>query len=176
MKCRKTPIPADSLTRQFLPAGYTDAFLCEIPAGATFSPDDLMISFWTVMPGWVNALFKLRNVLVKPFGLKGGHGMEQTFAGIGDAIRQSGQIRFISVPAKNPDETVVKLTDEHLDAYLSVYLEKEAAASSATAITLVHFHNRLGRTYFFFIKPFHKIVVKSMLKNTIRRFLAASGG
>ena len=166
MKSKQIEIPFDSLTRQFLPADYTDVFHCEIPTGAAFSPDDLMVSFWTVMPGWVNALFKLRNLIVKPFGLKGDS--KKLTDELADAIRTG---KLIAVPAKNDRETVIKLTDKHLDAYLSVYLEKEAAAPSATAITLVHYHNRLGKVYFFFIKPFHKVIVKSMLKNTIKRFL-----
>jgi len=169
MKCRKTDIPADSLVRQVLPAGYTDAFSCEVPGEMTYSVDDLQVSFWTVMPGWVNALFKLRNVLVKPFGLKGGEGdstfqkmMEQT-------IRTGGSNGMTSVPFKNDRETVLKLSDKHLDAYASVYVRKDTPKPEVTVITVVHYHNRLGKVYFFFIKPFHKIIVKSTLKSTLKR-------
>ena len=171
MKCRKTNIPADSLVRQVLPANHTDAFSCDVPGEMTCSADDLQVSFWTVMPGWVNALFKLRNLLVKPFGLKGDS--EKSLEGMADAIRTgiSPNGSMMTVPFKNDRETVLKLTDKHLDAHASVYLEKEKEKTRVIVITLVHYHNRLGKAYFFFIKPFHNMVVKSTLKSTLKRMI-----
>ena len=170
MKCLKSEIPPDSLVRQVFPADYTDAFRCEIPGEAVFSADDLQVSFWTVMPGWVNALFRLRNALVKPFGLKGGDSSD-SFKKIEQAIRTGDPDGMISVPFKNERETVLKLSDKHLDAYLSFYLEKGTDTAAVTVVTVVRFHNLLGKVYFFFIKPFHKIIIKAMLESTLARFL-----
>ena len=72
MKSYKTDIPTDSLTQEYLPANYTDAFACEVTGAQKLSADDMMISFWTVVPDWVDALFKVRNLLVRPFGLETG--------------------------------------------------------------------------------------------------------
>ena len=168
MKCRKTNIPADSLIRQALPADYTDAFGCEIPGEIAFSPDDLQVSFWTVMPAWVNALFKLRNLLVKPFGLKGS---SHSFELLAEAIRTGKSEGMITIPFKSDHETVIKLNDKHLDAHLSVYLKKAEEKTDVIVTTVVHYHNHLGKVYFFFIKPFHAIVVKSTLKSTLKRLV-----
>ncbi|MDR1652533.1 MAG: DUF2867 domain-containing protein [Prevotellaceae bacterium] len=37
-------------------------------------------------------------------------------------------------------------------------------------ITVVHFHNALGKVYFFVIRPFHKIIVKAMIKRLLIKF------
>ena len=38
-----------------------------------------------------------------------------------------------------------------------------------TITTVVKFNNRLGRLYFFFIRPFHKVIIRSMLKRVAKR-------
>ena len=165
----KTDVPVNSLTHQYLPADYTDAFACEITGAKKLSADKVMIDFWTVMPGWVNALFKLRNVLVRPFGMETGDNKDHSEE-LKKMIRE-GQASngLMSVVAKSGNETVILLNDKHLDAYISVFVTESHHSQTATAITLVHYHNRLGRIYFFFIRPFHKIIVKDMLKSTIKR-------
>ena len=71
MKVRNSSIPPDSLVNKYLPAKYSDSCECEIISDKEITADDIQISLWTDMPDWVNHLFKLRNLLVKPFGLKG---------------------------------------------------------------------------------------------------------
>lgn len=169
MKSYKTEIPQNSLTQAYLPVDYTDAFASEVVFTKKLSADEIMINFWTIMPRWVNGLFKLRNLLVRPFGLDAGdyesrrEGLE---AMIHTGSRSNG---LMSVAAKSDNETVVLLTDKHLNAYLSVYIAECNRLQTITAITLVHYHSRFGRIYFFFIRSFHKIVVKSMLKSTLKR-------
>ena len=70
----------------------------------------------------------------------------------------------MTVVAKTANETVVSLDDKHLKAYLSVYVEDRNVSLS----TLVQYYNKLGVAYFTLIRPFHKIVVKNMLRHTIR--------
>lgn len=162
MKEKRGEIPANSLTRGVTSADYSDVFRCGIPAGRRPSPDDILADFFTVMPAWVEALFKLRNAIVKPFGLKGGRLDAEAFC---KALREGGSSGIMSVVAKNPDETVIKLSDSHLDAWLSVMYD----GGWIYCTTLVKYHRWLGRAYFFFIGPFHSIIVPSMLKRTVAR-------
>ena len=74
MKIHKTDIPPRSLLTPCLPGDYHDCFTYGMPCRRKISPDDLMTAFWTTMPGWVNTLFKLRNALVRPFGLQTDNG------------------------------------------------------------------------------------------------------
>ncbi len=162
MKIKKSIIPTNSLCRNYLPADYTDVFACKVQPTKEFTPDDIMVGFWTDFPGWVNALFKLRNFLVKFVGLKGSD--NDNLKEFETCIRTSGSNELASIPAKSDDETVLLLTDKHLSAYMSVFIEKNKDHKRISAITLVHFKNKLGRVYFFFIRPFHGLIVKSLLK------------
>lgn len=170
IKVRKGEIPANSLVEAYLPASYSDVFECTVVNGKSFTPDDLQVNFWTTQPKWLEYLFKIRNILVKPFGLSDGKGSNEEFA---NCIRSGGQLGMVNVPPKTPEETILELSDKHLDAILSVYIkeDKEGTDIKRTVVTstLVHYHNKLGVIYFFFIRPFHKIVVRSMLSQCVRR-------
>jgi hypothetical protein len=165
MNVKSTPIPTDSLANKYLPADYLDVFACESTSDTLSTPDDIIISFFTDMPGWVNALFKIRNFLVRFVGLKGG---DNDINQLEECVRTGGKYGFISVPDKNDHETVLLLEDKHLNAYLSVHIAETATNKRIVSlITVVHFNNLLGNIYFAVIKPFHKIVVKSMLKRIL---------
>ncbi|MDH6307000.1 hypothetical protein M2459_003675 [Parabacteroides sp. PF5-5] len=165
IKC--TPIPTDSLANKYLPANYSDVFACEVAGNTSPSPDDIIISFFTDMPAWVKALFRLRNFMVQFVGLKGSNERTEELK---DCIRTGGKSGFISVPDKNNHETVLLLEDKHLNAYLSVHIANtDNNKKNVSLITVVHFNNRLGNVYFAIIQPFHKIVVKSMLKRALSK-------
>ena len=165
MKVKKSAIPQGSLIENYLPADYSDVYACTVYSEKEITSDDIMVGFWTDSPAWINALFKLRDFLVKFVGLKGSGG--SNLDEFEKCIRSGGTYRFISVPAKNSNETVLLLSDKHLDAYMSVHIENREKDKTISAITLVHFKNRLGRVYFFMIRPFHSLVVKSMLKRAL---------
>ncbi len=168
MKIKKSLIPLDSLTQNYLPADYSDVYACNADFKKEISPDDIMVNFWITLPGWVSALFKLRNFLVKFVGLQSSE--EDNPDEFIKCIRSGKAYRFISVPAKNTAETVLLLADKHLDAYLSIHIaagEPDEQGKTVSAITLVNFKNTLGRVYFFFVRPFHALVIKSMLKRAL---------
>ena len=167
MKVKKSTIPAGSLTENYLPAGYSDVYVFMADTEKEIIPDEIMVSFWTDFPGWINALFKLRNMLVRLVGLKGAE--NDNVKTLEHCIRTGEAYDFVSVPAKSNNETVLLLSDKHLDAYLSVHVESAEEHKTISAITLVNFNNRLGRVYFFVIKPFHGAIVKNMLKRAVNK-------
>ena len=165
MKARKTEIPTRSMVNRFFPVDYKDAFVCEMSHDSQLTPDDIMVRFWTDFPAWVNFLFRVRNFLVRFVRLEGSM---KSLSELENCIRNGEQSKFASVPAKNDNETVLLLDDKHLDAYLSVYIEETPNNKLIYSITLVHFKNKLGRIYFFFIRPFHGLIVRSTLKNSLK--------
>jgi len=165
MKVKKTTIPTGSLTEKYVPADYSDVYAYVADTTKEIIPDDIMVNFWTDFPDWVNALFKLRDFLVKFVGLKGSE--NNNMKEFENCIRTGGTYEFVSVPAKNDNETVLLLSDKHLDAYLSVHVDNKENHKTISAITLVNFKNKLGRVYFFFIRPFHGLIVKSLLKRSV---------
>lgn len=168
MEIRKAQILKSDLINQYLPTDFTECLQCNFASGKKVTADDIMIQFWTVSPKWVNALFKLRDILVKPFGIKGGN--KGNKAALEESIRSGETYSFMSIPAKADNETILSANDKHLVMYLSVKVkELNERDKELTISTLVKFHNLLGRVYFFFIYPFHCIIVKSKLKSVVRR-------
>ena len=161
MKVKKTAILPNSLVRNYLPADYSDVYTYKVNSEKEIVPDDVMVNFWVDFPAWVNVLFKLRNFLVKFVGLQSSEGSD--VQEIEKCIRTGTPYRLASVPAKSDSETVLLLSDRHLGAYMSVFVEDKVVS----LITLVHFKNRLGRIYFFVVRPFHGIAVKNMLKRAV---------
>lgn len=169
MKITKSTIPSDSLTNNYLPANYKDAFSCLFAYDQELNADDLQVAFWTKHPAWIGYLYAVRNGVVKIFGLKTdkGEGLR-----VESCVREGKCSANFCVDAKAPKETVVKLSDKHLDAYMSIYLEKlEEHQKIITVITVVDIHNWLGYIYFYAICPFHKLVVKGMMKYVLKDLL-----
>jgi hypothetical protein len=171
MKVKNATILPNSLIGSYLPADYSDVYIYKVNSEKKINPDDVMVNFWVDFPIWINALFKLRNFLVKFAGLKK---EEQDLQELEKCIRMGKTYGIASVPAKNDNETVLLLSDSHLDAYISVYVENKEERKVVSAITLVHFKNRFGRIYFFIVRPFHGVIVKSMLKRAVDKVLSES--
>lgn len=167
MKIKKSDLPADSLMRKYLPANYYDVFSCV--TDEEISPDDLMIEFWTKPPKWVEFLLNLRDKVVKLVGLKSADPnkskREKEFI---DCIRKGGKYSVFSVEVKSENETIIKLSDKHLDAYMSAYVEVIEDEKNCISISsIVHIHNWLGYIYFYSICPFHKVVVKGAMRHIL---------
>ena len=105
-------------------------------------------------PRWVDALVRLRNILVTPFGLKkSGEG----------APAPGGLIGLFPVLSETPERLIAGFNDFHLDFRIVVDVAKDAASRQVTVTTLVKTNNLLGRTYLTLITPFHKIVARGMM-------------
>jgi hypothetical protein len=105
------------------------------------------------LPSWIISLMKMRDILVQPFGLRTGKTMMSQ--------KKPGDAFFTKI-AQTDNELVMGESDRHLNFRVSVLVDRSSSLIYMT--TLVHYHNRMGKVYFFFIKPFHKIIVKSTLK------------
>lgn len=120
---------------------YFDTFM--IKKVTENSPDELMSRVLT-LPPWVKTLLKLRHYLVvKPFGLQSG-------------------TREIQTLISNRREKVIGEDDKHL--YYRISILKSGTFDALYLNTVVTFNNSWGRLYFYLIKPFHKQVVKSLMK------------
>jgi len=109
-------------------------------------------------PTWVNALGKLRDFLVKPFGLK-------TEAEIKNEQLGSGsEFDFAPVLFDNDHELIMGLNDKHLYFRLSVLKVVERENTQVFLTTAVRFNNLGGRIYFSAIRLFHGLIVRSMLR------------
>jgi predicted mannosyl-3-phosphoglycerate phosphatase (HAD superfamily) len=103
----------------------------------------------TKLPAWATALFRLRNAIVGIFGLKA----------------DSSDTSF-PVISEREEEVVSGLEDSHLDFRASILKDQTAGTISLT--TVVQFNNVWGRVYFFPVKPFHKIIMRALLRRYLK--------
>jgi hypothetical protein len=145
--------PAIDLTALLAGAQFADAYRLEID-GVTLDARQAATRMMARAPRWVDALVVLRNIIVAPFGLKTS-GVERTPRDI---------IGIFPVVSETPVRLVVGFDDKHLDFRVVVDVATASERQSVTATTLVLTHNRLGRTYLKIIMPFHRLVVRAMLR------------
>jgi hypothetical protein len=108
-------------------------------------------------------LLVIRNVLVKPFGLQTGNVYESHPK---KQIREpeiGDRIAVFTVLDKSENETLLFYDDKHLDAWFSFLLTGNQKRTLRFT-TLVYYKNFLGRAYFFVIRPFHILIVKSLAR------------
>ena len=118
-------------------------------------------------PFWMKALLIARNAVARRFGLEAPtsaeilHPAVRTSYGVGDKIGP-WPIYFIG-----EDEIVAGRNNKHLDFRLSVLRVREGAAESVVVSTICSVHNLSGKIYLFFIVPFHRTGVKSLMSNAV---------
>lgn len=134
-------------------ADWADCFeVMASPAGLT--AEAAARKALAAMPRWAGALMALRNVIVRPFGLKGDP----------DALAHGPRIGMFPVISTSPGEIVLGLDDRHLDFRIVVTTEPFGDAQTAVRLmTVIRRHNRLGHAYLATIMPFHKLIVASLL-------------
>lgn len=158
MQMRPTEVQPN-LPNSILPnADWADAY--EIETDRVF-PDMRSAADGIVgtMPRWSKWLLWLRNIALAPFGLKPGDPSNN------DANVE--HVDFFPVLSEDEAQIVLGLDDRHLD--FRILLQRYPAQTGARyrLTTLVEQHNMFGRVYLFLIRPFHRWIVRSVLKNAL---------
>jgi len=115
-------------------------------------------------PKWIDFLMSIRNSTVKFFGLKIGDKEDLHFA---DHYPIGSKAVYFTVIARNDNEIVMAENDKHLNFRTSVLISKQEANSIIYLTMIVKFNNIWGRIYFLPVKPFHRIIINSLLKRAI---------
>jgi hypothetical protein len=140
-------------------AQFIDAHRVEI-GGMALDARQACIRMVLHGPRWIDALLRLRNILVAPFGLKtSGEG----------APAPGGLIGLFPVVSETPERLVAGFNDYHLDFRIVVDVTGDATGRQVSSTTLVRTHNLLGRAYLMLIMPFHKLVVRSMMGRIVEQ-------
>ena len=135
-------------------AQFVDAFSLEVDGGALDARHAAERMF-ARSPAWIDALLRLRNMIVAPLGLK--------TSGARETVRE--MIGMFPVLSETPDRLVAGFNDKHLDFRLVVDVATSGTTTqNVTATTLVLTHNWLGRTYLATILPFHRLIVPTLLR------------
>jgi len=114
------------------------------------------------IPKWVDLLIRIRNSLVSLFGLKTGNKKNFTESISYPIGAKTGS--YFTIIYKDENEIVMGENDKHLNFRVAVMKKKNEQDCSIYLTTIVKFNNIWGRIYFLPVKPFHQIIVKSLLK------------
>lgn len=136
---------------------YADRFSDIVKVSQPISAKELSERFFSA-PKWIVAMMKLRNAIMKPFGLK----------------RERNLSDLVRIESGNA--TTISKNDKHLDFVIMLTSENVGNDSQCISVsTKVRFNNRMGKLYFAIIKPFHNIICKTLLKRTKSNFEKQNG-
>jgi hypothetical protein len=149
-------IPRKSIiTDGFGEVDYADSYM--VNESTDLSVDEIAAGIFK-MSGIGALLMKIRDGIVRPFGLKvsGREAQKQ------DYYPRGSRLMFFTVSARNENEIVMEEDDSHLKFRTSVLIDPEESKIYLT--TVVKFNNWAGKLYFIPVKPIHKMLVKSQFK------------
>lgn len=139
------------LIDKYKPSDYCDSVSGRINPARTMDVEHIFEEMFCNFPKPVAWLFKLRNAIVKPFGLQGGGGFRNL------------------ITERNDEEIIISKNDRHLCFRVGIYCSlPENGSQEAAVTTVVKFNNFLGKVYFIGIWIFHKLLVKSLFHKAIK--------
>lgn len=172
MKIKKNAFPSASVLAKDN-YHYADSFEGElIDIHQNLTTATVGKAFFNSGPKWIEKLFALRNNIVKRLGLKTPAANTDRQAQLAQFNCEVGErLGLFEVFYRDEKEVVLGEDDKHLNFRVSLLLDEMGAASlqkRLTITTTVQFHNLWGRLYFLPVKPFHRSIVPTMLKNVIK--------
>ena len=165
IEAHAVPIPSDSvLAPLYVGADLLDAFAIHLPAGASDDPEVLARVAFERQAAWIRALTWVRDTVMATAGVKSSRAI-----GAAAATRGLQVIGYFPVLSKSAGEMVMGGDDRHLDFRVAVLVRMDAQGErELVVVTVVHCHNRLGRTYLAVIAPFHRTILRANLERTVR--------
>ena len=145
---------------------YWDSFeACLSRAGLSMS--DIYLGIFAYLPRWMNWMLLLRTKIVSVFGIKGPTSAQLNSVEVKKSYVVGEKIALFTLFSQNDNEIVAGGDDKHLDFRVSVLRLIEDGVSKVVLTTVVNPHNLFGKTYLFFILPFHKFGVKAIMSNAV---------
>lgn len=153
---KAVPVPLSPLLRETLTdAQFSDAYQISLANPEQDISDITFKLFTEGQQSWIKGLMVIRNKIVSPFGLKTG-------AMTSGETKLEDRIGIFKIYQRDDNEVLLGENDKHLDFRISVL--KDPTNSLLTVTTKVKMHNALGRAYIAIITPFHRMIVKSMIR------------
>jgi hypothetical protein len=171
MKTTKSSPPKNSLiTPNFSPVHYSDTYKTEFKCERSLTVDDLVYAFFDSSPEWIEKLFAFRNAIVKVLGLKVSELNDRKHQRELFKVEKGNSLGLFKVIDKNDNEALLGEDDKHLDFRILFHLINKGDNHYVfTLTTPVRFHNAFGRFYFKIIKPFHQLIVPTIINSLVKK-------
>lgn len=152
---KETYLPAEKALNSLITIDFSDTFST---TNHINSITEIALLLFGQSPKWIRILFRIRSFLVRFIGLKNEKPLDYN-----PGITVGQYIGFFKVFAIEEDEIILGADDSHLN-FRAVIQNTHTTLYNIKVTTLVHYNNRKGRFYMWLIKPFHRIVVKNMVR------------
>lgn len=141
---------------------YFDSFETQCRVTTDLSPEVVLRLLLSNPPLIIKKLMVARNGICQLIGLKSVSlsAAQLKEYKVGEPIPKGKVFIFY----KSDNELILGANDSHLDFRVSLLLLN--ANQKIIVTTAVCFHNAYGKAYFAVVKPFHKLIVKSLLSNS----------
>lgn len=166
MTVKETPVAPAEAAHVLKDITFIDRF--EAP---TSKPQNLVQIYWNIFthsPAWVTTLMNLRNRLVALFDLKGVSAkemQERVNRPCPEHVEVGQRLGIFTLLSLDEDEIILGEDDTHLDFRVILRRHNEITVHVTTVVST---HNRLGRMYMAAIKPFHKIIARTMIQKAVK--------
>ncbi|GAA4274824.1 DUF2867 domain-containing protein [Aquimarina gracilis] len=170
MKIKKVTFPEKSILFNHN-YDYSDSYSGNLgKKNSLVTSTDIGRAFFISSPKWIGLLMTLRNKIVSIVGLKTGTTTNQKELSKKDLNFNKGDhIGVFKVFNKTETELILGEDDKHLNFRVSLFIVPNSMHKEKLIIsTIVIFNNWFGKLYFLPVKVFHRFIVKSMLKKTIK--------
>lgn len=152
---------------------YIDSFQSPIlEKGQNVDIDEFVQLFLSSGPKWADTLFKVRNNAVRLFGLKVSSAADRQKKVDTSMLKVGEQVGIFRLFEKTENEVILGEDDKHLNFRVSLLIDQYTNGSNKKRLsitTAVRFNNAFGRIYFLPVKPFHKLLVKTSLREIIKK-------
>ena len=158
--------PNSQISQHLVDANFFDAFQINLtPCKRTAL--EIYLEVIAKTPSWISFLMALRNRAAPMFGIKNLGSLTNINYNKKSSEYQVGdRVGIFTIHSMTDDEVILTDSDQHLDAKISVCKTPSDAGNVVTVSTVVHVHNLLGHVYMFFVVPFHKRIVPSVLQQS----------
>jgi hypothetical protein len=168
MQVLECEVPSCSaLSRELLGSAYfRDAYRAPL-THPELGIVDVFFAVFGHIPLFMKLLLIARNAIAGLFGLE--------VPGIGEIMRPEVRKAYAVGEKIGPwpiffiddKEIIAGRDNKHLDFRLSVLKTTEGKARSVVVSTICTVHNVFGKIYLFFIVPFHRIGIRSLMSNAV---------
>lgn len=168
MKVVECDVPSGSmLSRELIERAYfRDSFRVSLNR-EDLSVTDMFLAIFSHHPLWMKLLLIARNKAASLAGLDTPTASEILHPDIKDRYVVGEKIGVWPIFSLSEDEVVAGRNNKHLDFRVSVLKLPEGDGSSVVVSTVCKAHNRSGKLYLFFVVPFHRYGVRTLMANAL---------
>ena len=131
------------------------------------SMSDIYLGILAHPPGWLKWLLVARTKIVSILGIKGPTSAQLNSIEIKKRYVVGEKMALFTLISQDHNEIVAGGDDKHLEFRVSVLKLSEGGVTKIVLTTVVTPHNFFGKAYLFFIVPFHKLGVKTIMSNAV---------